>query len=96
MMVNIPFALGAYPVTPVGSPLNPQLITSVVATLVAVVVTTDAHAPEEISEVPRADVPEAMVVVGPPAEPGAIASIVPTPAPGVIPAHVVRSASEAW
>ena len=49
--------------TPVGSPLKPAMITSVVAVFVAEVVTTDAHAPDEIALVPRAEVPEAIVVL---------------------------------
>jgi hypothetical protein len=40
-----------------------HVIVSVVATPVAVVVTTVAHDPEVIAEVPRAEVPEAMVRV---------------------------------
>ena len=62
MIVSIPVVAGAYPVTPVGSPLKPTVITSVVATPVAETVTTEAHAPDAMADVPRAAVPEAIVL----------------------------------
>lgn len=62
-MYSEPEALGAYPVTPVGSAFGDVLTTSVVATPVADAVTTVAHVPEEIAEVPRAVAPCATVKV---------------------------------
>ena len=43
IIVSIPFALGEYPVVEVGSALKSDMILSVVAVPVAVVVTTVAH-----------------------------------------------------
>lgn len=83
-IVNIPLVLGAYPVTPVGSPLKPAMMTSVVAVLVAEVVTTVAQVPDEMALVPRADVPDAIVVEKPPFAPGADAKAVNTPDPVVV------------
>ncbi len=67
MIVSIPATKGTYPVTAVGSPLNPHKMTSVVAVFVAEVVTAVAHAAEPIAPVPIADVPLATVVLRPPA-----------------------------
>ena len=64
--------------------MKPAMITSVVAVFVAEVVTTDAHAPDEIALVPRAEVPEAIVVLKPPADPGAMPNAVRTPLPVVV------------
>lgn len=61
MMVSMPEVAGTYPVTPVGSLLNPHQITSVVAVPVAEVVTTVSQVAEEIALVPIAEVPLAMV-----------------------------------
>jgi hypothetical protein len=63
MIVNIPLALGAYPVTPVGSALKSAMKLSVVAVPVAVVVTAAAQAPEAMAPVPNADVPVAITCV---------------------------------
>lgn len=74
---------GLYPVVPVTSALKPHEITSVVAVPVADVVTTVAHAPDVIADVPSADVPLATVVDTPPALPSvtprAVATFVPKP-----------------
>src|SRR6266849_10316510 len=61
MIVSIPDVDGRYPVTAVGSPLNPADITSVVTVPVAVAVTAAAQAPEAIAEVPIAIEPLAIV-----------------------------------
>jgi len=63
MMVSTPFALGIYPVTPVGSELKSAMMVSVAAVPVADVVTTLAQVPEEMAPVPSAEVPLAMVAV---------------------------------
>src|SRR5271157_41773 len=63
MIVSIPLVDGTYPVVLVGSPLKPAITTSVVATLVAVAVTTEAQVPDEIELVPKLAVPLAMVWV---------------------------------
>ena len=59
---------GIYPVTALIEPFGFHAIASVLATPVAVVVTTVAQAPEAIAEVPRADVPLAIVCVQLPLE----------------------------
>jgi hypothetical protein len=56
-----PLVEGAYPVTALIDAFGVQLIASVLATPVAVVVTTVAHAPDAIELVPSADVPLAIV-----------------------------------
>ena len=61
MTVSMPVVAGEYPVVLVGSPLKPQPITSVVAMPLPDEVTTVAHAPELIADVPRAAVPLATV-----------------------------------
>src|ERR1700722_8914341 len=67
MVSTDPVAFTPYPVTAVGSLLNPWVGASndgVPGTApVAVAVTTVAHAPEAIALVPNAAVPEAMVCV---------------------------------
>ena len=63
--------------------MNEAMTTSVVAVLVAVVVTTLAHAADPIAPVPSADVPLAMVDVRPPADESVAATAVATPVPGV-------------
>lgn len=60
MIVNMPDADGAYPVTAVGSPLKDPATVLVVAVPDAAVVTTVAHVPEVIAPVPSADVPVAI------------------------------------
>jgi len=61
-----------------------QIIESVETTFVAVVVTTVAQAVEAMEEVPRADVPLAMVVVRPPAADRLLPMAVTTPVPVVV------------
>ncbi len=81
MIVSIPFVVGEYPVTAVGSALKLATIALVVAVPVAEVVTTVAHVPEEIALVPSAEVPLATMLVGPegPLGPlGPVAPVAPT------------------
>jgi hypothetical protein len=81
MIVSIPAVAGMYPVTAVGSPLNEASTTSVVAVLVAAVVTAVAQAADAMALVPSADVPLAIVAVIPPAAERLAASAVTTPVP---------------
>jgi len=63
IIVSIPLALGAYPVTAVGSALKSAIKVSVVKTPVADTVTVAAAAPDAISVVPSVAVPDAIVWV---------------------------------
>ncbi len=90
MIVSMPAVAGIYPVTAVGSPLKDAVRTSVVATFVALTVTTVAQAAEEIEEVPSAAVPLAIVVVRPPAAERLFASAPITPVPTAGQAIVVE------
>ena len=80
MIVSIPVEAGVYPVTPVGSLLKLACTVFVVTTPVADTVTTVAHAPEEIADVPMAAVP---------ARPPAPTRQFRVAAPGVIEATVL-------
>ena len=64
-MVNIPVVAGAYPVVAVGSAFGVCVNVSVVSTPVADTVTTVAHAPLAMAEVPSTAVPLAMDLVRP-------------------------------
>jgi hypothetical protein len=57
MIANIPSTVGIYPVVLVGSAANVVVIGLVVVTPVAATVTTDAHEPEDIGDVPSVAVP---------------------------------------
>lgn len=60
-IVSIPVVSGTNPVTAVGSPLKDALTISVVSVPVAVAVWAELQAAEEMAEVAKAFVPEAMV-----------------------------------
>jgi hypothetical protein len=62
-MLKPPVDAATYPVTALIEAFGLQIIASVAAVPVAVVVTTVAHDPEPIAPVPRAEVPEAIVTV---------------------------------
>lgn len=79
--MSAPLVTGVYPVTAVGSPLNPHQITSVVAVPVAEVVTAVAQAADDIALVPSAEVPLMTVVERPPAAERLTAAAVATPVP---------------
>ena len=61
IIVSIPLALGAYPVTAVGSALKSAIKVSVVKTPLADTVTVVAAAPDAINVVPSVAVPDAIV-----------------------------------
>src|SRR5580692_2666955 len=58
----MPLPLTPYPIVPLGSALKSMERLSVESTPVAVAVTTEAHAPEEIALVPSVEVPLATVM----------------------------------
>ena len=92
MTVNPPAAAGVYPVTVLIDPLGINVMTSVVATLVAAAeltlpCVTVWQAYDAISEVARARDPLAMVVVKPPAALRLFPAAVITPVPKVSHPH---------
>ncbi len=101
MMVSIPLVEGEYPVTAVGSALKVQFSVFVLAIPVCALVTTVAHAPDEIALVPRETVPLKPAPPPPPGHPvpptkqkppvpsAAFARAVATPVPGVSPLSAV-------
>ena len=89
MIVSIPVDKGTYPVTPVGSPLNPQSITSVVAAPDAAVDAADAQVPDAIALYPSAVVPVVIVEVIPPGLLNWTARAAATADPRVTPAPVL-------
>lgn len=68
-----------YMLVPFGAALNENEIVSEVVVPVAVAVTTVAHAPEAIADVPRDVVPDATVIVTVPDEGNVAVELIPVP-----------------
>ena len=84
-MLSPPFVDGAYPATALIEAFGVQVIASVEAVPVAVVVTAVAQAPEAIALVPSAEVPLATVPVTGPAEVLLFVSVCVSVVPTMVP-----------